>query len=123
MLRPPPGRFSTTKGWPSAFCRLSATARVNTSPPPPGASGMMIRTGRDGQSCATAGAASASAATINADGMQREPMSLRLLAGFAYDALGNLALAYDERSELLRRVDRRLDRAIDEVLLSPGRLA
>jgi hypothetical protein len=27
-------------------------SRVNTSPPPPGPSGMMILTGRDGHSCA-----------------------------------------------------------------------
>jgi hypothetical protein len=32
-------------------------SRVNTSPPPPGPSGMMIFTGRDGHSCAGAVAA------------------------------------------------------------------
>jgi hypothetical protein len=55
MLSPPPGRFSTTKGWPSDFCNSSASARVKTSPPPPGPSGMMMRTGRAGHSCAAAG--------------------------------------------------------------------
>src|SRR6476659_41924 len=108
MLRPPPGRFSTTNGWPSAFCKPSASARVKMSPPPPGASGMMIRTGRNGQSCAAAGAgvASPSAAAINASWMPRDVMSLRLLAGFADDALGDFALAHDEGGELLRRADR-----------------
>jgi hypothetical protein len=48
MFCPPPGRFSTTTGWRQAFCNSSAMARVNTSPPPPAASGNTIRTGRAG---------------------------------------------------------------------------
>src|SRR4051812_2595502 len=52
MLRPPPGRFSTTNGWAYLRCSSSASRRAKTSPPPPAASGMTIRTVRVGQLCA-----------------------------------------------------------------------
>src|SRR6185312_9384116 len=62
MKLSPPGLFSTTTDWPH-FCEsLSANSRAVISTPEPGPSGTMKRTGRVGQLCAEAGAASAIAA-------------------------------------------------------------
>src|SRR5687768_9246386 len=86
---------------------------------------MMMRTGRTGQSWAAAGAAAdanRTAANMNAIRSMR-CISLRLVAGLLDDPLGELALAQDELREFLRRVDRGLDRAVDEVFLPPRRLA
>src|SRR5215472_11094518 len=51
---PAPGRLSTTTGSFVAAVKASPTAWATTSPAPPAASGVMILTGRVGQSCACA---------------------------------------------------------------------
>ncbi|MNU94689.1 hypothetical protein D3C71_846780 [compost metagenome] len=45
----PPGRFSTTTGWPQARESLSATRRATPSGPPPTGNGVMMRTGLVGK--------------------------------------------------------------------------
>ena len=50
----PPGRFSTTTGWPQRADSLSANSRAPISTPLPGPSVTMNRTGRFGQVCAAA---------------------------------------------------------------------
>ena len=45
----PPGRFSTTTGWPHFAASFSAISRAPMSAPEPGPSGRMMRTGRVGQ--------------------------------------------------------------------------
>jgi hypothetical protein len=45
---PPPGRFSTTTGWPRSAASGSLSVRAALSKPPPGGCGTMMRTGRTG---------------------------------------------------------------------------
>src|SRR5262245_27794920 len=52
----PPGRFSTTSGWPRRTRSSSPRARMNTSLMPPALVVVSTRIGRDGKSCAAAGA-------------------------------------------------------------------
>jgi len=58
ILPAAPARFSTTTGWPSRFCKPSATMRVTVSTPPPAGTQTMILIGRLGYlaaaSCADA---------------------------------------------------------------------
>ena len=51
----PPGRLSTSTGWPQAAPSLSAMARASVSSPPPAGKGTISRVGRP--CCASAGAA------------------------------------------------------------------
>ena len=51
----PPGRFSTTTGWPHFADSLSAISRAPISTPLPGPSGRMSFTARVGQFCAADG--------------------------------------------------------------------
>src|SRR5436305_1877202 len=53
---PAPPRLSTTKGWPSSFCRPSAAMRPMMSVEPPGGNGMISVTGFAGHDCASADA-------------------------------------------------------------------
>ena len=48
MMPLPPGRFSTTNGWPIWSPTFCASARPSASSVPPGGNGMTIRTGRLG---------------------------------------------------------------------------
>jgi hypothetical protein len=52
ITSPAAARFSTTTGWPRVSETFGAQTRVGTSVPPPGARGMISRTGRVGQVCA-----------------------------------------------------------------------
>src|SRR5687767_11115029 len=52
MLPPAPGRLSTTTDWPSDSVICCAITRATISVPPPGANGMIRRTGRAGYCCA-----------------------------------------------------------------------
>src|SRR5476651_1802414 len=54
MNASPPGRFSTTTGWPHFCDSLSANTRAVISTPEPGPSGMMNLTERCGQTGACA---------------------------------------------------------------------
>jgi hypothetical protein len=51
----PPGRFSTTTGWPQRLVSRSASSRVPMSMPLPGPSVTRNLTGRCGQFCAADG--------------------------------------------------------------------
>ena len=62
----PPGRFSTTTGWPHFAASFSAISRAPMSAPEPGPSGRMIFTGRCGQDCGEADCAEAGGAGKNA---------------------------------------------------------
>src|SRR6478735_7664270 len=62
----PPGRFSTTTGWPQARESLSATRRATPSGPPPTGNGVMMRTGLVGNCCAKAPIGSAAAVSAPA---------------------------------------------------------
>src|SRR5262245_22417629 len=55
MLVPAPGLFSITTCWPQIRDSRSAVMRATVSVDPPGAYGTTMRTGRAGQSCASAG--------------------------------------------------------------------
>src|SRR3954466_11304711 len=56
MIELPPGRFSTTVGWPHFSESFCADSRVNGSRLPPGGNGVMKRTARVGYAvCAGAG--------------------------------------------------------------------
>src|SRR5215217_2757646 len=59
MVPLPPGRFSTTNGWPSWSPSFCASCRPTASSVPPGGKGMIIFTGRAGQAWARALAAPA----------------------------------------------------------------
>jgi hypothetical protein len=59
----PPGRFSTTTGWPHFADSLSAMSRALISTPLPGPSGRMSFTARVGQLCAADGRADSANAT------------------------------------------------------------
>ena len=60
----PPGRFSTTTGWPQILAwSLSANSRAPMSAPAPGPNGTMNLTGRVGQVCAWSGATASTTAT------------------------------------------------------------
>ena len=67
----PPGRFSTTTGWPHFADSLSAISRAPISTPLPGPSGRMSFTDRVGQFCAVAGRAD----SASADSAMAEPIS------------------------------------------------
>ena len=56
MVSAPPGRFSTTTAWPSAFDNSGERMRATVSVALPGACGTMKRIGRSGY-CAAAPAA------------------------------------------------------------------
>ncbi len=60
----PPGRFSTTTGWPQARESLSATRRATPSGPPPTGNGVMMRTGLVGKAGCCADAAAGSSAAV-----------------------------------------------------------
>src|SRR3982751_6310308 len=49
---PAPPRLSTTKAWPSSFCRPSAAMRPMMSVEPPGGNGIISVTGFAGHDCA-----------------------------------------------------------------------
>src|SRR5262245_45633967 len=67
----PPGRFSTTTGWPHFAESLSANKRAPMSTPLPGPSVMMNLTGRLGQ-------ASAAALGCDSDGNSRKSAAARI---------------------------------------------
>src|SRR5262245_62044081 len=67
IVPPAPGRFSTTTGWPSAACSLSATGRAMVPVAEPGVNGTMMRIGLEGNDCAAAVAANARASAANID--------------------------------------------------------
>src|SRR5258706_11893756 len=54
MLPPAPARLSITNGWPRISPSFCPAMRAMMSVGPPGAKGMMTRTGFDGQGCACA---------------------------------------------------------------------
>jgi enoyl-CoA hydratase/carnithine racemase len=56
----PPGRFSTTTGWPAAPVTCRLTSRAVMSAEPPGPKGATIFSGRVGKPCAAAGIAAPS---------------------------------------------------------------
>src|SRR5439155_126947 len=58
----PPGRFSTTTGWPQRLAKRSAISRVPISTPLPAPSVTMNLTGRCGQICAAVGSAASTSA-------------------------------------------------------------
>src|SRR5262249_60950607 len=62
----PPGRFSTTTGWPHCLLRRSASSRVPISTPLPGPSVTKNFTGRCGQVCAGDGVAETTSASAAA---------------------------------------------------------
>src|SRR5262249_43714079 len=75
----PPGRFSTTTGWPQRLLRRSASSRVPISTPLPGPSVTRNFTGRCGQVCAGDGVAE----TTNASAAARmKTQRSRLRIGF-----------------------------------------
>src|SRR6185369_15059376 len=59
MLLPAPGRFSITKGWPSASPSLAPTSRAITSTPEPAVRPTITLTGRSGYPAAVAAGAAA----------------------------------------------------------------
>src|SRR5579872_5749678 len=73
VSEPAPGKFWTTKGWPSCLDSCSPTIRETMSVPPPGVEATIMVTGRAGYSAARSGAdAMTPAATaIAAIAMQR----------------------------------------------------
>ena len=58
-MPPAPARFSATTCLPSRSPSFCAASRATMSTLPPGANGMISRSGFDGYSCAAAGAANA----------------------------------------------------------------
>jgi len=56
MLPAAPGLFSTTIGWPSSSPIFGCMMRPTKSDAPPGAKGMIMRTGLLGYDCAIASA-------------------------------------------------------------------
>src|SRR5208282_1862921 len=82
----PPGRFSTTIGWPRRAPNLSPSARMKTSLMPPGLVVVSARIGRVGQSCATAPKADETSAITMArqtrDERRKDDFSLKLKASF-----------------------------------------
>ena len=72
----PPGRFSTTTGWPQARPSLSATRRDRPSGPPPTGKGLMMREDLVGHLalCAKLGDATAAAIAPSANAALRRLM-------------------------------------------------
>src|SRR5688572_26691094 len=78
MSPAPPGRFSTTTGWPNASESLPAICRARMSGELPAGAGTRMRSAFDGKACAAAGAARTHCKmmnTISCFSMDRAPSS------------------------------------------------
>src|SRR5262245_47194549 len=90
MVSAPPGRFSTTTGWPSDFAISGASMRATVSVALPAACGTMSRNGLSGN-CAAAGAGRNSAAAQASNSPAAAFTGLALEAG-AHEFLAVVAL-------------------------------
>src|SRR3954471_19956631 len=85
MVPLPPGRFSTTKVWPSWSPSFCASCRPTKSSVPPGGNGMMTFTGRVGQACAETAALVASRQAASA--ARKVVLDMAGLLGESVDAV------------------------------------